>query len=74
MRQFHYVNIIHFSFFKKKNKNATMLWKQGWKFMTNLDTILKRISKLKNFPHEDFLEAVLGPIHVMFSIVPGGPK
>jgi len=35
--------------------NLAMLGKQGWKLLTNQDTIVTRIYKARYFPKTDFL-------------------
>jgi ribonuclease HI len=47
-----------------------MLRKQGWKLLTNHDTILSQVFKAKYYPHEGFLDAKLGhnPSYVWRSI------
>jgi hypothetical protein len=50
--------------------NLAMLGKQGWKLLTNQDTIVARIYKAKYFPKTDFLGARLGhnPSYIWRSI------
>jgi hypothetical protein len=50
--------------------NLAMLGKQGWKLLTNQDTIVARIYKAKYYPNTDFLGARLGhnPSYVWRSI------
>ncbi|KAK2382439.1 hypothetical protein QL285_069974 [Trifolium repens] len=50
--------------------NLAMLGKQGWKLLTNHDTILSRVFKAKYYPKEGFLDANLGhnPTYVWYSI------
>jgi len=38
--------------------NLAILGKQGWKLLTELDTIVTRIFKARYFPRTDFLGAV----------------
>jgi hypothetical protein len=40
--------------------NLVMLWNQGWKLLSNPDTILFRVFKAKYYPMKGFLEAKLG--------------
>lgn len=49
--------------------NLAMLWKQGWRFISNKDTMVFKVFKAKYFPKEDFLDANLGKIPVMFGVV-----
>jgi len=39
--------------------NLAMLGKQGWRLMTNQDTMIAKVFKAKYFPSVDFLEAQL---------------
>ncbi|KAK2402443.1 hypothetical protein QL285_051963 [Trifolium repens] len=50
--------------------NLAMLGKQGWKLLTNHDTILSHVFKAKYYPREGFLDAKLGhnPSYVWRSI------
>jgi hypothetical protein len=50
--------------------NLAMLGKQGWKVLTNHDTILYKVFKAKYYPRERFLEANLGhnPSYIWRSI------
>jgi len=50
--------------------NLAMLGKQGWKLLTNQDTIVARIYKAKYYPNNDFLGARLGhnPSYIWRSI------
>jgi hypothetical protein len=50
--------------------NLAMLGKQGWKLLTNHDTILYKVFKAKYYPNEGFLEANLGhnPSYIWRSI------
>ncbi|PNX86605.1 ribonuclease H, partial [Trifolium pratense] len=50
--------------------NLAMLGKQGWKLLTNHDTILSRVFKAKYYSKEGFLDAKLGhnPSYVWRSI------
>jgi len=51
--------------------NLAMLGKQGWRLLTNQDTIVTRIYKAKYFPKTDFLGACLGhsPSYIWRSII-----
>ncbi|MCI11808.1 RNA-directed DNA polymerase (Reverse transcriptase), partial [Trifolium medium] len=50
--------------------NLAMLGKQGWKLLTNHDTILSQVFKAKYYPQQEFLDAKLGhnPSYVWRSI------
>jgi len=41
--------------------NLAMLWKQGWKLLTDQDTIVARIFKARYFPRENFFESQFKP-------------
>jgi hypothetical protein len=47
-----------------------MLGKQGWKLLTNHDSILSKVFKAKYYPKERFLNAILGhnPSYIWRSI------
>jgi len=40
--------------------NLAMLEKQGWRIMTNPDTLIARIYKARYFPHCNFFESTIG--------------
>lgn len=46
-----------------------MLGKRDWRFVSNQDTMIFKVFKAKYFPKEDFLDANLGKIPVMFGVV-----
>src|SRR4030067_946497 len=54
-----------------KTFNLAMLGKQGWKFMSEPDSLVSRIFKARYFPHSDYLSASLGnnPSYVWRSIL-----
>ena len=40
-----------------------MLGKQGWRVMTNPDTLIAILYKVKYYPHCNFIESTLGHKH-----------
>lgn len=43
-----------------RNFNVAMLAKQGWRLVTNVDSLATRVMRAKYFPDSDFLNAKLG--------------
>ena len=50
--------------------NLAMLGKQGWRFLTNPDSLVSKVYKARYFPGGNFLDAILGnnPIFIWRSI------
>lgn len=47
-------------FRRLRDFNLSMLAKQGWRLVTNVNSLVTRVMRAKYFPHSDFLNATLG--------------